>query len=309
MNFLYRHINRTTYPTKHVLICEDDLNNQTSFLKHFETVFEPQGEVQVSIVPGSIMAAAIIHYSKVDLIILDHDLPEGNGSDLLNWLKQFNINIPVITASGIDYNNVTMQSLGAKYSCFNKADVIAGKADNLIKNILFPKKLDNIGLAETYINKFAGQKDVIVSRYWVTPNIIVGGNINDNADFQNLLNKYNIGAIINADALQAHDEYKGIVNVFNMPVPDNGDFFPQDQLLKMLDFAQENKDKVIYIHCHLGMSRSPHFAYAILRDSYKLSAEDAYKMVWESLPTQNQWGFSNHTSKYVECIENALKTK
>lgn len=135
MDFQYRHVNRTTYPQKHILICEDDLNNQSEMLSHLNTMFEPQGIVQVSVVPGAIAASAVIHNCRIDLIILDHDLPEGNGSDLLGWMKKEQKNIPVVTFSGIPENNLHMMNIGATHH-FQKVEVIIGKADYLIKQIL-----------------------------------------------------------------------------------------------------------------------------------------------------------------------------
>lgn len=133
--FHFRHINRKTYPQKHILICEDDLTNQSDILNHFLRSFEPQGLVQFSVVPGGLAAAGIIQYCKVDLIILDHDMPEGNGLDLLDWMKKHNYKIPVITFSGIQENNCNMITHGANY-LFSKGDVIAGYADSLIEQLL-----------------------------------------------------------------------------------------------------------------------------------------------------------------------------
>jgi DNA-binding response OmpR family regulator len=98
-------------------------------------LFEPQGEVIISIVSGSLAAAGLINQTFVNLIILDHDTPYGNGSDLLQWIKEYNITIPVITASGIDQNNVNMMVAGASYK-FSKDEVINGAADSVIKQIL-----------------------------------------------------------------------------------------------------------------------------------------------------------------------------
>lgn len=123
------------YPQKHVLICEDDLTSQKAILEHLLTIFEPQGTVQFSVVCGGVAAASLITHCRIDLILLDHDMPEGNGTDLLNWMKKRNLGIPIITFSGINQNNQNMMSLGAHH-LFNKGEVISGKADTLIKSIL-----------------------------------------------------------------------------------------------------------------------------------------------------------------------------
>lgn len=133
--FQFRHKNRTTFPNKHILICEDDIDCQIRLLASMRRLFEPQGEVIISVVSGSLAAAGIINQTFVNLIILDHDTPYGNGSDLLEWMKNFNIKIPVITASGIDDNNVAMIKAGASHK-FSKDEVINGFADHIIKHIL-----------------------------------------------------------------------------------------------------------------------------------------------------------------------------
>ena len=135
MNFLFRHYNRLKMPTKHIVVCEDDLGAQARISAHFAQIFEHQGYIIISYVSGSLAAASIIFYEQVDLIILDHDMPRGNGPDLLAWLKQENKNIPIITFSGIPHNNMTMQLLGVKH-IFNKEDVINGCADDVIKSVL-----------------------------------------------------------------------------------------------------------------------------------------------------------------------------
>lgn len=133
--FTLQLINRSTFPNKHILICEDDIHNQMVLLTHFRKVFSPQGEVQVSVVPGGMMAAALMQSFKIDLIILDHDMPFGNGVEFLTWMKENNLSIPVITASGIDSNNDRLMDNGATYK-FSKDQVSSGKADETICGIL-----------------------------------------------------------------------------------------------------------------------------------------------------------------------------
>lgn len=130
--FTFRHHNRTTYPTRHILVCEDDLSLQARIMAKLSSMFEHQGHVQVTLVCGGLGASAVIHWSKVDLIILDHDMPEGNGTDLIGWLKQEGkMGIPILTFSGIDANNAHMGALGARH-VFSKEAVLAGEADALI---------------------------------------------------------------------------------------------------------------------------------------------------------------------------------
>jgi CheY-like chemotaxis protein len=136
MQFQFRHHNRFIYPQKHILVIEDTLDCQRGILDHFATVFNSQGITQFSVVPGALAASAIISSGlKIDIILLDHDLPEGNGTDFLNWMKEKALTIPVITFSGIPQNNTNMMALGATH-LFDKGAVIRGEADAIIKGIL-----------------------------------------------------------------------------------------------------------------------------------------------------------------------------
>jgi CheY-like chemotaxis protein len=303
MDFQFRHHNRMVYPQKHLMVVEDIIHNQKRVLDHFHSIFDSDGIVQLSLVPGSLAAAAMIKTLKIDLIILDHDLPEGNGTDLLNWMKTNNVNIPVITFSGIPYNNQHMGNLGAAH-VFQKEEVISGKTDDLIKSILgLTVKVEGPKIAEHYINTI-GHNNIILPRYWVTPNILVGGNIIDQNDWEHLKKDFGIVGVINVDGLS--DKDKSIDNLLECPVPDNGNAFPKEYILQAIDFITKNNGPV-YIHCHLGFSRSPHFTYAVLRGCYLMNKEDALAKVKSSLPSPNHhWGFNQHTASYIRSIEETL---
>jgi len=301
MNFTFRHWNRLKYPTKHILIVEDVIVQQKRILDHFNNIFEPEGLVQISVVSGALAAAGIINFCKIDLIILDHDLPEGNGSDLLEWLKQFSLKIPVITFSGIPSNNQHMGYLGASHPWFGKEDVISGKADSLI-NVLLEL---NTGVAELYCNEASPDKPTI-PRYWITPKILIGGNINDQSDYKHLEYDLNIKSVINLDGPEAERNIF-VPNLLEFYVPDNGEAFSKERIFETIAFAEKHIKDPIYIHCHMGMSRSPHFAYIVLRGVYKLSPEEALLKIKEALPTdRHNWGFNQHSANYIKSIEEAI---
>ena len=133
--FQDRNWNRQKFPTKHVLVCEDDTSCQSRIAKHLSDILEHQGVVQFSFVPGGRAAAGVILMTPIDLILLDHDMPNGNGSDLLKWMQEHRYGMPVVTFSGLPANNTAMMELGAAYS-FLKQEVIDGHADDLIKQLL-----------------------------------------------------------------------------------------------------------------------------------------------------------------------------
>lgn len=305
MQFQFRHVGRPTYPQKHILIVEDTITHQIDVLKHFGTIFDHQGIVQLSVVPGALAAAGILGSGcKIDVIILDHDLPEGNGSDLLAWMKEKGLTIPVLTFSGIPQNNNHMMALGATHS-FIKHEIINGMADVIIKTILgLTVPQPNVGVAEWYMNTYSPQPNPM-PRYWITPSLLVGGNVLNAADWAHLEKDFGIKAVINADGQPDPSE---IANICNAYVLDEGAGFPVDIVRKIVSFGKANKDAPMYVHCHMGASRSPHFVYAILRGVHGLSKDDARATVERVLPNERyKWGFNNHTASYTASIEAALE--
>lgn len=135
--FSHRHVNRIGMPDKFVLVCEDDMGLQARFLERFSLLFGTQHRVQVSVCSSSWMAAAILEASRPDLLILDHDMPTGNGSDLLRWMAATPScrGVPVMTASGIEENNDHMMSLGATCRS-SKERILDGREDDVIRSIL-----------------------------------------------------------------------------------------------------------------------------------------------------------------------------
>jgi DNA-binding response OmpR family regulator len=144
-DFTLRHVARIDFPDKHIVVCEDDILCQSQIMNHFNDIFERQGKIRITLFSGTIELAHILAVRQhtacqkycIDLILLDHDLPYGNGTDLLKWMNKENIKVPIITFSGQPINNRTMMNLGADYE-FTKDEVIDGKADGIIKNILYP---------------------------------------------------------------------------------------------------------------------------------------------------------------------------
>lgn len=127
-------VNRFTMPDKHILVCDDVVLQQARMLTHLETILPHEGNVEVTAVSGGLAASAILDKVRVDLVILDHDMPNGSGPELLKWMQIKYGHIPVITFSGIPGNNDHLMNLGATYK-FQKDDVINGAADHIIKEI------------------------------------------------------------------------------------------------------------------------------------------------------------------------------
>lgn len=167
----------------------------------------------------------------------------------------------------------------------------------------------NNNIAEFYHNSYSSA--LHMTRYWVTAwpkhpsvKLLIGGNISDENDWNHLQKDFGIGAVINVD--WHTDQYKGVEHLVECYVPDNGDPFPVDVVLKVVTFAEQHKDKIIHIHCHAGISRSTHFAYAVLRAVYSCTKEEAEAAVIKALPSTHHLGFYSHHTSYTNAIEKAL---
>lgn len=134
--------NRCTFPDKHVVVCEDDISQQVRIAARMSALFGGQGRVQVSLCPGAAMAASVFCAAPVDLLLLDHDMPRGNGRTLLEWMaSQRLFHVPLLTFSGLEGNNQAMLDLAASLGFrtvrkHNKNEVCDGLADSFIRESL-----------------------------------------------------------------------------------------------------------------------------------------------------------------------------
>lgn len=142
--FTFNHRNRYCFPTKEILIVEDDLLQQSRFAAKFLSLFGHQSSVIATFVPTAMAAFAYIvglrgfssgqgafAAALPKLIVLDHDLQHGDGAELLKALSLNGFSMPVMTASGLAGNNDRLMDHGANYK-FAKDEIIAGKADDVI---------------------------------------------------------------------------------------------------------------------------------------------------------------------------------
>lgn len=134
--------NRSVFPDRHVVVCEDDVAQQARVAGRLAEVFGGQGRVQVSLVPGGLMAATVIAARGADLVILDHDMPNGTGSALISWMHQNgHCGIPVLTFSGIAANNEKMAEMASRLGfksvrVSSKNEVCDGTSDGWMSSVL-----------------------------------------------------------------------------------------------------------------------------------------------------------------------------
>ena len=94
---------------KCVLVVDDDGMNLT------RTRVILGKEYDVLLANSGIEALAVLRDKKVDMVLLDIDMPEMNGIETFERMKRFAANVPVIflTASGLEQDVVSAIKLGA----------------------------------------------------------------------------------------------------------------------------------------------------------------------------------------------------
>lgn len=96
---------------KHILIVEDD----TTFAVMLQTWLSKK-KFSVASVSGIAAAKKTLIESSVDLVLCDLRLPDGDGSDLLEWVSNRNVNVPLIvmTSYAAIPSAVQAMKLGAR---------------------------------------------------------------------------------------------------------------------------------------------------------------------------------------------------
>lgn len=135
------------HPPKTILVCEDLLKNQIDIARALWRLFPSEAEIGVTFVQDGAGAAAWLEKNRADLVILDHDMPTGTGSEFLRWLIEKRVETRVMTASGIPANNDLMASIYPVLK-FSKDDIVKGRADLTILKVLgYPEKSPKISIA------------------------------------------------------------------------------------------------------------------------------------------------------------------
>jgi len=144
-------------------------------------------------------------------------------------------------------------------------------------------------------------------RHWVHDKVLVGGNINDQADWDSLYLTYGMRSVINLDARS--EAHLGIPALCEVPVRDDGNPFDRASVRHALSFARVQIGiGPLYVHCHIGVSRSPAFAYGILRWALDMSIKDALDAINSSggeYGSDYRRAFPKHLT-YIDAVERAI---
>lgn len=166
--------------------------------------------------------------------------------------------------------------------------------------------------AEVYLNKryqHIGYPDGVPCVRYFVDDILVGGSIVDVKDAQHLIDTYSISHVLNVET-EHSDEGIWPKYLVEARVPDTGLPFPKHAVRAAVAFGRLAKQMSgkLYVHCQMGASRSPAFAYAILRDR-GFSPEAALAKVQGARGPDVAgvlWGNREHHKVYMQSIEEAL---
>jgi len=162
-----------------------------------------------------------------------------------------------------------------------------------------------MAVAEQYVNTYARPHRLCL-RWWAHPSVMIGGNVLHEADWKHLRDVYGIRSVLNVDHIS--DAGKGIPLLSECPVPDDGSPIPKGLVRHAVSFARMYLGMgKMYVHCHLGVSRSPAFAYAVLRWVFNMGKEEALRAVQTGGGELGEnYGTDPRQRAYIDSVESAL---
>lgn len=167
----------------------------------------------------------------------------------------------------------------------------------------FPETWSDRYIAEHLQNTVAGFNHWHL-RWWVDDRILVGGSINDAADWRHIRDDFKIGAVLSLE-IERDDEGKGLdVPYLRLAWPDDGQPKPAEYWAAGIAFGCNAllSGRRVYVHCALGNSRSPSMAYAILR-ARGFNPQEAMQRFQRSRP---EWGTHPTQQTYITSAEQAI---
>lgn len=161
--------------------------------------------------------------------------------------------------------------------------------------------------AESYINQFA-VPPVAVLRWWVPGfPIMVGANIQDDADLAHLRRDFGITHVLDVESGRpATADHGG--GYCKIEMVDNGMPMAPPLLVDACSFAKAalaGPAAKLYVHCHMGASRSPAYVYAIMRSVFGLTHEQGIVAINRGFPHGDGYHWSHHPAQqaYVGAID------
>lgn len=167
-------------------------------------------------------------------------------------------------------------------------------------------------IVETYSNTlYLGH---VCHRYWIPGGffLMVGGSLLGSEDWSHLQRDFGITDVVNVETEHSDVGKLSDEHLCQIQVPDDGTPFPPERVLAACMFVlgkvvrdTPSEHSKFYVHCQMGGSRSPAFAYAIMRGCFDMSAAAALSAVRTAKGDQAYGEHAFHQS-YLASIEAAL---
>jgi glycosyltransferase involved in cell wall biosynthesis len=158
-------------------------------------------------------------------------------------------------------------------------DLVYGKAE--VRPRLWPEGTGQQGsILEAYKNKLYGPNPDCDLNRWCIPAypLLVGGSVLDAQDWAHLEKDFGITFCINVEMEHSDVGKMPPDKLCEALIHDDGRPIDAANLEKAVDAAKAALERAsgrLYVHCQMGGSRSPAFAYAILRACFSLDAASA----------------------------------
>lgn len=101
------------------------VENNTSFAQIVKQQFLSEHDVQI--VPSIEAAKAALRINRYGIVLLDYDLDDGKGIELLDNIRTHYPTAKVIAVSAIDTNNIALQKAGVHAVCAKRDFASIGK--------------------------------------------------------------------------------------------------------------------------------------------------------------------------------------
>jgi DNA-binding response OmpR family regulator len=72
---------------------------------------------EVTIVPTILAARAAVQAARFDIALVDYDLDDGKGVELVRWVRESGITLRMVAVSARDEGNLALTSAGADTMC------------------------------------------------------------------------------------------------------------------------------------------------------------------------------------------------
>jgi DNA-binding response OmpR family regulator len=118
-----------------LLHVEDDPMQQRIIAHHLKAI--PEYAFAITAVASEELAMACFQKTKIDLVLLDYQLVQGNGMHLLGRLRELDPITPIIAISGVATSEIAAELvLAGADDYFNKGDLKSGGLGTSIRSSL-----------------------------------------------------------------------------------------------------------------------------------------------------------------------------